>query len=248
MKAPDTIFYDPESSVMRHSRELFAHRWEQARRSDVGCRQQQPLAAWKESRFRSAPQYLDHLLDCRTLYGTPIPVHHFSANCYDVYFVGGRLVLVNSAREAHVFTDVAVFTSTELDDVRAYDYATLRSCFYPLTTAPVVDGIPIIRRAAIPELRRRLFDGLEGYYTECRGGLDRAREMRNRKGDVHQSWFPEDDVVEDGSSDGESSEDESSDDDSLDVDERVLPEDIEFSVRFPPLLEEGPFSDGDSTD
>lgn len=193
MKSREPASYNATDSLVQRSVKVFEERLEQAYRVFLAPHQRQTSAVWKASLFHAAPHLLDRLLDCRTFYGVPIPIHHreYDDMRFDIYSVGGRLVLVNSTPQDQAHPDIAVFTSTNVDDIIAYDDAALWHCFYPYEPVPTVDGRPIIRRAAVSFLHRQLFDGLQGYYTERRDseGLNRALEMHNRGGDVHSSWF-----------------------------------------------------------
>lgn len=193
MKSREPASYDATDPLVQRSVQVFEERLEQAYRMFLAPHQRQTLALWKASLFYAAPHLLDRLLNCRTLYGVPIPIHHreYDDMRFDIYSVGGRLVLFNSTPQDQAHLDIAVFTSTNVDDIIAYDDAALWHCFYPYEPVPTVNGRPIIRRAAVSFLQRKLFDGLQGYYTERRDskGSNRAMEMHNRGGDVHPSWF-----------------------------------------------------------
>ncbi|TCD68862.1 hypothetical protein EIP91_009576 [Steccherinum ochraceum] len=174
-------------------RSLFDTRLDQGSRMFSKPRPPHPQARWEASRIRNALHLLERILECRTLYGIPIPVHHYPVNRADVYFVGGRFVLVGSAKDDEPFVDTAVFTSVELLDVIDLDAATVDKCLDALVPTPTTSGGKrIVRRAAVQLLYRDLFDGLRVHYAERhrrRDPLNRALEMKNRGGDVHPRWL-----------------------------------------------------------
>ncbi|TCD63705.1 hypothetical protein EIP91_005076 [Steccherinum ochraceum] len=139
---------------------------------------------WTASAFYSDLHILTWNLDSRTLYGKVIPLIRHSELCFDIVYVGGLIVVVDSDPESLEEHRAAVFLSNSIDDIISYlkEPARIARCvdaFKPPPQAP--SGKHMARRTAIHTVARRYNSGLECFLAEGRRGegksLNHSSEM-----------------------------------------------------------------------